>query len=79
MPVNKRNGRKQEQHIRVMNAVRDVLHPDGSWRNKEGRPKGSGTAAEKVREYRGEHPEATKADCHRATGLDPKTIRKWWD
>ena len=20
-----------------------------------------------------------KADCHRDTGLDPKTIRKWWD
>ena len=20
-----------------------------------------------------------KADCHRETGLDPKTIRKWWD
>ena len=26
-----------------------------------------------------EHPEGRKADCHRDTGLDPKTIRKWWD
>ena len=25
------------------------------------------------------HPEGRKADCHRDTGLDPKTIRKWWD
>ena len=22
--------------------------------------------------------EGKKADCHRETGLDPKTIRKWW-
>ena len=21
----------------------------------------------------------SKADCHRDTGLDPKTIRKWWN
>ena len=23
--------------------------------------------------------EGRKADCHRETGLDPKTVRKWWD
>lgn len=26
-----------------------------------------------------QHPDGSKADCHRDTGLDPKTIRKWWD
>ena len=26
-----------------------------------------------------EHPTGRKADCHRDTGIDPKTIRKWWD
>ena len=38
-------------------------------------------AAEQVRvyEWRQQHPEGRKADCHRETGLDPKTIRKWWD
>ncbi len=41
VPPNKRNGRKQEQHIKIMNAIRDIEHPDGEWRNKEGRPKGS--------------------------------------
>ena len=45
----------------------------------EGRPKGSGTAQERVYEWRQKHPEGRKADCHRDTGLDPKTIRKWWD
>ena len=79
IPRNKRNGRKQAQHVRVMNAIREIEHPDGSWRNLDGRPKGSGTAQEKVLQFRNEHPNASKAECHRMTGLDPKTIRKWWD
>lgn len=79
MPVNKRNGRKQKQHIRIMNAIRDVVYPEGEWRNTKGRPVGSGTARDCVQQYRTEHPEASKADCNRATGLDPKTIRKWWN
>lgn len=29
--------------------------------------------------WREQHPEGRKADCHRDTGLDPKTIRKWWE
>ena len=44
-----------------------------------GRPKGSGTAQARVYEWRQQHPEGRKADCHRETGLDPKTVRKWWD
>jgi len=46
---------------------------------KQGRPVGSGTAQNQVSEWRRQHPEGRKADCHRDTGLDPKTIRKWWD
>ena len=38
VPPNKRNGRKQEQHIKIMNAIREIEHPDGAWRNKDGRP-----------------------------------------
>ena len=33
----------------------------------------------RVYEWRQQHPEGRKADCHRETGLDPKTIRKWLD
>ena len=79
MPVNKRNYRKQEQHIRIMNAVRDVIHPDGEWRNKDGRPKGSGTAQEKVRQYRAEHPGANVTEVARALGISRPTVYKWWD
>lgn len=45
----------------------------------EGRPVGSGTAQSRITEWRLQHPKGRKADCHRDTGLDPKTIRKWWD
>ena len=45
----------------------------------EGRPRGSGTAQEKVLAWRAQHPDGRKADCHKETGLDPKTIRKWWE
>lgn len=33
MPANKRNGRTQEQHVQVMNAIREVIHPEGTWRH----------------------------------------------
>ena len=46
---------------------------------KEGRPKGSGIKEETVKEYRRENPEAKKADCIRETGLDKKTVYKYWD
>ena len=78
MPVNKRNWRKQEEHIQVMNTMKALKKQLGEIVN-EGRPKGSGTAQVRVYEWRQQHPEDRKADCHRETGLDPKTIRKWWD
>lgn len=71
---NKRNGRKQKDHIKLMNFVRDEINGNKNWRNKEGRP----TAEITVKEWRESNPEGTKAECHRQTGLDPKTIRKWW-
>ena len=75
MPVNKRNWRKQEEHLGRARAVQAFDDPNGNWRNKEGRP----LAQDRVYEWRQQHPEGRKADCHRDTGLDPKTIRKWWD
>ena len=75
MPVNKRNWRKQAEHLGRARVVQAFDDPDGKWRNKDGRPK----AQKKVYEWRQQHPAGRKADCHRDTGLDPKTIRKWWD
>ena len=75
---NRRNGRKQAQHIKIMNAIRDIEYPDGTWRNKEGRPKGSGTAEQTVMEWQESHPAGKKADCIRETGLSKPTVYKWW-
>ena len=45
---------------------------------KEGRPKGSGTAEQTVREWQESHPAGKKADCIRETGLSKPTVYKWW-
>jgi len=70
--ANKRNGRKQKEHLRRARAVQDIDYPHHEW---AGRPSAEGL----VWEWRWRHPQGRKADCHRETGLDPKTIRKWWD
>ena len=77
MPVNKRNWRKQTQHLRLARGQLSILRELGEV--KDGRPQGSGTAQATVYQWQQQHPEGRKADCHRETGLDPKTIRKWWD
>lgn len=81
MPENKRNYRSQEEHMKVISAIRDIVSPN--WRNTEGRPKGSKNKeypkAEIIQQWRKENPSGTKAECNRATKIDPKTIRKWWN
>jgi hypothetical protein len=74
---NKRNGRPQEQHIKVMLAVRDALYPNGDW-NRSGRPVGTDKALI-VYQWRQDHPTGRKVDCIRETGLDKKTVYKWWN
>lgn len=75
MPENKRNGRTQDQHIQVMSAIRDVIHPNGKWINLDGRPSKENI----VKKWRLFNPTGRKVQCNRDTGMDPKTIRKWWN
>lgn len=77
MPINKRNGRKQAQHLMLARGQLEILRRLGEV--STGRPWGSGTKKDQVVTWRNAHPEGTKAECRRDTGLDPKTIRKWWD
>lgn len=79
IPKNKRNHRKKAIHVKIMTSTRDILYPEGEWRNKDGRPKGSGTAHEKVQRWRRDNPSGTKAECIRVTGLSKPTVYKWWD
>ena len=73
---NKRNGRKQELHLKIARATRDIIHED--WREGNGRPEGSGTKKKIIAEWKKCHVNGTKAECNRDTKIDPKTIRKWW-
>lgn len=71
---NKRNHRKQSEHIKLMNFVREELNGNKDWRNKDGRP----TKEQTVREWQELHPDGRKADCIRETGLAKHTVYKWW-
>lgn len=74
---NKRNKRSQKDHMAIITRTRDYLYPDGSWRNKNGRPKGSGTKEVLVTEYAEAHPEASVAEIAKALGVSRSTVYKY--
>lgn len=71
---NKRNGRKQKDHIVVMNKMKEVKRLLGE-EIKEGRP----SKLEIVYQWRMENPNGTKAECIKTTGLSKPTVYKWWN
>lgn len=74
---NKRNGRKQSQHLQVMNTMKSLKKQLGE-EVRDGRPKGSGTAAAKVAAYRVEHPDQSVSEVARALQISRTTVYKWW-
>ncbi len=58
--------------------IQELQDPEGNWRNKEGRPKGSGEKKAIVEEWQRTHPDGRKIDCERETGLSRHTVLKWW-
>lgn len=73
---NKRNGRKQSDHVRMMNMIRDDINHNTTW-NKVGN--GRKPKKEVVAKWQLEHPNGRKADCIRDTGLTKPTVYKWWN
>ncbi|MBR6396281.1 MAG: hypothetical protein IKS09_04870, partial [Lachnospiraceae bacterium] len=71
---NKRNGRKQADHLERARLVQTLDYPNGSWRNKDGRP----SAAQVVREWREKHPDGKPKECIAAIGISKNTVYKWW-
>ena len=75
IPPNKRNGRKREAHIKIMNYIRDEINQNKNWRNTKGRP----SKLNDVIEYLILNQNATKYGCIKDTGLSKMTVYKYWD
>lgn len=75
---NKRNFRKQTTHLKIARATLEIMNEDNR-KPLQGRPKGSGTALEQVKEWQRKHLEGRKIDCERDTGLSRHTVLKWWE
>ena len=73
IPPNKRNGRKQEQHMAIMRAIQSVTDAEGKWRNKNGAP----TKRDAIRAYAAEHTDASHSEIARALGVSRPTVIKW--
>ena len=72
---NKRNYRKQELHLKIARATKQIMVAAGESENKGGRkPKG-----DIVKEWKRKNPNGKKVDCMRDTGLSDKTVYKYWE
>ena len=82
----RRNGRKQDIHLRLARANRDILQIEKGredWREGNGRPKATVENShhfKMIQAWRMEHHESTnKSECARDLGLSRPTVRKWWN
>ena len=76
LPVNKRNGRKQEVHLagaRAIQKVNDEFNGT-NWKDGNGRKSKQNI----VLEWRNNNPTGKKIECHRDTKLSRPKIDKWW-
>ena len=76
IPQNKRNYRKQEAHIQMMNMIRDVINKNTTW-NKIGN--GRKSKKDEVIDYLRFNPRATKYQCVKDTGMSKNTVKKYWE
>ena len=84
-----RNNRKRAEHLQadfwknekgrpVVNSCKQNRELALQFMRENGEITGRPSAEQTVREWQAAHPDGRKVDCHRDTGLDPKTVRKWW-
>lgn len=71
LPHNKRNGRKQADHIKLMNYIREELNGNKDWHGRKSKQL-------EVVIWQANHPDGTKAECIRDTGLSKPTVYKHW-
>lgn len=78
---NKRNKQKQRDHLEEARALRDIrMRRQGKkWTDGNGRPKGSGTKENAIKEYLHEHPAATPSEVARELKISRTTVYKFWN
>ena len=72
--ANKRNYRKQGEHLARCRAMQLIDYPNMEWINRDGRP----TKQAQIAKWRSDNPAGTKAQCVRETGISKPTVLKWW-
>ena len=72
---NKRNGRKQVQHLRLARGIRKVKGEMGELVSGGGRPQKS----EVIKKWRREHPNGKPKECIAETGISKNTVYRWWN
>ena len=73
---NKRNGRKQKEHIKYMNTIKKFKLEMGEITLKAGT--GRPTKENIVKEWQKNNPTGTQYRCAKDTGLSKSTVKKWW-
>ncbi|VWL89619.1 hypothetical protein [Oceanivirga miroungae] len=84
IPANKRNGRKQEIHLKGARMLQELDDPNSNWRNKEGRPKGAKDKKPRknkkdiIQQWKIKNPNGNKYQCEKELGISRHTVIKWW-
>ena len=73
-PPAKRNGRTKADHLQWVNGQRKQKH------DQTGEPYGGGRPdkCQAIHQWQSQHPNGTKMECHRETGISRPTIDRWW-
>lgn len=75
---NKRNHRKQADHVKLMNSMKELKKQLGEYKG-DGRPAGQSKEKNIIITWRQNNPTGTKAACVRETGISKPTVYRWWD
>ena len=76
IPANRRNGRKQADHIQIMNFIRDQVNHNETW-NRIGN--GRKSKRDQVQAWRRDHPDGGVAECVQDTGISRATVYRHWE
>lgn len=72
---NRRNYRNQEQHLRGARALQEIYNPN--WRKGNGRPSGSGTKEELIKEYIKNNPDSSPTQIAKELKVSRTTVYKY--